>query len=110
MTENGTFDGFNLYAYCCNKPVNYTDVNGCSLKSIFRKAKNLVEAVLHAANTVLVSKGIDTAAIGAKYLDMTKDRYGIYHANFDCWQQFILFILIVLVCTMRFVMLDGHII
>ncbi len=88
LTANGAFGGFNLYAYCCNKPVNYTDVNGCSLKSIFRKAKNLVEAVLHAVNTVLVSKGIDTAAIGARYLDMTKDRYGIYHANFDSWQQY----------------------
>ena len=31
-------------------------------------------------------QGIDTAAIGAFFLNMSKDDSGVYHANFDCWQ------------------------
>ena len=38
-------------------------------------------------NTIAVAIGIDTAAIGAFFLDMTESDDGIYHAAFDCWQQ-----------------------
>ena len=31
--------------------------------------------------------GIDTAAIGAFFLDMWQDNYGVYHASQNCWQQ-----------------------
>lgn len=37
---------------------------------------------------MLVSLGIDTAAVGAYFLDMYKDVSGVYHARFDCWQQY----------------------
>lgn len=47
----------------------------------------MVRTAIHAGNTVLVFIGIDTAAIGAYFLNMKKDKYGVYHANFDCWQQ-----------------------
>jgi hypothetical protein len=32
--------------------------------------------------------GINTAVIGAKFLNMYRDNRGIYHAKFDCWQQY----------------------
>lgn len=32
--------------------------------------------------------GINTAAIGGFLLDMQKDKYGIYHANFNCPPQY----------------------
>ena len=35
----------------------------------------------------MVAIGIDTAALGASLLDMKKDKNGIYHATFNCWQQ-----------------------
>ena len=35
-----------------------------------------------------VAVGIDTAKIGAFFLNMSKDKNGVYHASFDCWQQY----------------------
>ena len=32
--------------------------------------------------------GVKTAEIGAWVLNMKKDKNGIYHAQFDCWQQY----------------------
>lgn len=31
---------------------------------------------------------MDTAAIGAWFLNMNKDKHGVYHAKFNCWQQY----------------------
>jgi len=36
---------------------------------------------------VALSLGVDTAQIGGKLLNMKKDKKGIYHANFNGWQQ-----------------------
>ena len=68
-----------MFSYCGNNPVNYQDVDGSSWKEIFR-------AILHANNSIAVEWDIDTAAIGAFFLDMQKDDKGVYHADFDCWQ------------------------
>lgn len=70
-----------MFLYCGNNPVNYQDVDGSSWKEIFR-------AILHANNSIAVEWDIDTAAIGAFFLDMQKDDKGVYHADFDCWQQY----------------------
>lgn len=35
----------------------------------------------------MIHLGINTAVIGAWFLDMYKDISGRYHAKFDCWQQ-----------------------
>lgn len=34
------------------------------------------------------AKGFDTAAMSASLLQMYRDRKGVYHATFDCWQQY----------------------
>ena len=73
--------GNNMFAYCGNNPVCRYDVGG----EIW---ENLIDAALHIGNTIAVSWGIDTAAIGAKFLMMEPDEYGVYHARVDCWQQY----------------------
>ena len=70
-----------MFSYCGNNPVNYQDVDGSSWKEIFR-------AIPHANNSIAVEWDIDTAAICAFLLDMQKDDKGVYHADFDCWQQY----------------------
>lgn len=55
-------------------------------KELWEGAKNVVSGVIHAGNNIAVAIGIDTAAIGAFFLNMSKDDSGVYHANFDCWQ------------------------
>lgn len=72
--------GENLYAYCGNNPINRYDDNGMSWKTI-------ISWSLHAGNTMARTAGIDMAAIGGLFLDMQEDNEGIYHANFNCWQQ-----------------------
>ena len=80
--------GYNMFAYCGNDPINRYDDGGSSWKSIWNKVKSAVRSVLHNTNTYLRSKGVDTAAVGAYLLNMKKDSNGIYHATFDCWQQY----------------------
>ena len=78
----------NMFAYCGNDPINRYDDEGAIWKSIWEKAKSVVSSILHNANSYLRSKGVDTAAIGGYLLNMEKDSNGIYHAKFDCWQQY----------------------
>ncbi|ORX45937.1 hypothetical protein BCR36DRAFT_357526 [Piromyces finnis] len=49
---------------------------------------NGVNNIIHAGNDVAVKLGIDTAKYGAFFLNMKKDENGVYHADFDCWQQY----------------------
>ena len=79
---------YNLYVYCGNNPVNRYDVGGMFWKEIWEGAKNTVSGVIHAGNNIAVAIGIDTASIGAFFLNMSKDNNGVYHAGFDCWQQY----------------------
>ena len=55
-------------------------------KELWEGAKNVVSGIMHAGNNIAVAIGIDTAAIGAFFLNMSKNDSGVYHANFDCWQ------------------------
>ena len=80
--------GNNMFAYCGNNPVNRYDEQGCAWKSIWEKVKNTVRTILHNVNTRLTRKGVNTAALGAALLGMYPDSNGIYHASFDCWQQY----------------------
>ena len=72
--------GYNMFAYCGNNPIVHLDKKGMRLETD-------IDCVFHTVNTFLVILGYDTAAMGAKFLDMWKDSDGVYHAKFDCWQQ-----------------------
>ena len=50
--------------------------------------KGAVRTSLHTGKTMEVAVGIDTARIGAFVLNMKKDSKGVYHASFNCWQQY----------------------
>ena len=73
--------GHNMFAYCGNNPIVRIDADGTSWKSILK-----IE--LHVGNTIIVALGFDTAEFGASFLDMSKDSSGVYHADFNCWQQY----------------------
>lgn len=70
-----------MFAYCGNNPISRHDVAGMFWK-------DLVSDFLHMVNNFAVAIGIDTAAIGAYFLMMEQDADGVYHASFDCWQQY----------------------
>ena len=72
---------YNLFVYCGNNAVVRYDAAGLFWKELIRD-------VIHAGNDFLRAIGIDTAAIGAFFLMMEEDENGIYHATFDCWQQY----------------------
>ena len=86
--NDGIVININLYSYCDNEPVFRLDSDGTSWKSLWDGFKKAVRSILHGGNTVARSFGIDTAACGAYFLGMKKDRNGIYHATFDCWQRY----------------------
>ena len=48
----------------------------------------LAPAIRIASNVAVKLLGPTAADIGAVILNMSKDEQGIYHANFDCWQQY----------------------
>ncbi len=48
----------------------------------------LAPAIRIASNVAVKLLGQTAADIGAAILDMSKDEQGIYHANFNCWQQY----------------------
>ena len=74
------FNGHNMFAYCGNNPISRYDVGGMFWKETIRGS-------FQAINNAGIERGIDTAAIGAFFLQMYKDNEGVYHASFDCWQQ-----------------------
>ena len=73
--------GNNMFAYCGNNPVMRIDPSGMSWK-------DLIDKILHKGNSAAKKAGIDTASIGALFLQMEKDGNGIYHARTNCWQQY----------------------
>ena len=81
LGANSDLAAYNLYPYCGNNPIIRYDDNGLFFKEIIR-------GIIHAGNAVAIYIGIDTAQIGAYFLNMEKDSEGIYHADFDCWQQY----------------------
>ena len=88
MGANDDWSTYSLFTYCGNCPVDRNDVSGFWWKSCWERAKNFTRKTLNRLNKKLVSLGIDTAAIGALFLNMKKDRNGIYYATFNCWQQY----------------------
>lgn len=48
-----------------------------------------LKAVFHPANAIARHQGIDTARIGAEFLDMEESYYGsgVYHSDVGCWQR-----------------------
>ena len=86
LCANDDHTAYDLYTYCGNCPVDRYDVSGLFWKKLWNGFKKAVRKVLNKSNKIMVSIGINTAAIGAKILDM-ECVDGIYHAKFDCWQQ-----------------------
>ena len=85
MGINSDIGTYNLFSYCGNNPVNRYDNGGKSwFTCLFLYL--LIPPLLYVGNACAVSVGIDVAAIGGKYLEMTKDSDGVYHATFDCFQ------------------------
>ena len=81
MGVNDDVFTYNLFAYCGNNPVCRYDVGGMLWKE-------LISGLLHGINNFAIAIGVDTAAIGALFLMMEQDDSGVYHATFDCWQQY----------------------
>ena len=83
------FLGTNMFAYCGNSPSQRSDQSGFDwLDDLCDLAKAAVSGLLHGANSALRYVGVDTAKLGSYFLDMTQDSNGVYHASFDCWQQY----------------------
>ena len=80
-----------MFAYCGNNPISRYDVGGMFWKEMIRGS-------FQAINNAGIERGIDTAAIGAFFLQMYKDNEGVYHASFDCWQQ----LLGIIICMISF--------
>ena len=55
LTANGDFDGYNLYAYCMNNPVNYSDHAG-SVVTPANAVGAIVAAVIGAVGGAILSK------------------------------------------------------
>ena len=88
IAANDDQSAYMLYSYCGNCPIDRCDVVGFFWKKIFNGIKKTVRKALNKTNKILVLLGVNTAAIGAYILDMDRDSSGIYHAKFDCWQQY----------------------
>ena len=85
----------NLYTYCYNNPVMYADPYGTlpSLSQILHLGNQIGNMVLQWGSAILseLTKkdiSLNTANVGAFFLMMEKDDSGVYHARFDCWQQY----------------------
>lgn len=88
MGANGELSTYDLYTYCGNEPIGRYEIGGMSWRKSWKKIKRTVRTTLNKTNRYLVSLGIDTALLAKFFLNMYKDGKGIYHAKFDCWQQF----------------------
>ncbi|MCQ4115607.1 RHS repeat-associated core domain-containing protein [Ruminococcus sp. zg-921] len=80
--------GTNMFAYCENNPISNVDEHGESINRTWKEVKKYINLGIHYGHTIIRKLGVDTAGIGAWFLQMKKDRYGVYHATFNCWQQY----------------------
>ena len=87
ISSSGTAIGDNIYTYCENNPINRSDREGTFFKEIYNKLKKTVRKITHGVNNILVKMHVDTAKIGSIALQMKKDKQGVYHASYNCWQQ-----------------------
>ena len=87
ISSSGTAIGDNIYTYCENNPINRSDREGTFFKEIYNKLKKAVRKITHGVNNILVKMHVDTAKIGSIALQMKKDKQGVYHASYNCWQQ-----------------------
>ena len=81
MGASSGMSTYNLFVYCGNNPVVRCDCAGTSWK-------DCISGIIHAGHAFLLYIGIDTATIGAFFLNMRADSSGVYHASFNCWQQY----------------------
>ena len=77
LGANGDLAAYNLFAYCSDNPIAFIDESGA-----------FVKLALDLFDRFFTGQGYDTAAFGAKHLDMDfNNRWDSYHARKDCWQQ-----------------------
>ena len=74
-----------MIAYCGNNPVIRSDSSGQQ----WFENQTIIDKFLHDANDFFLSLGVDTAAIGAFFLQMYESHAGVYHASSDGWQKHI---------------------
>ena len=89
------------YAYLPFRGIDNPDTSNMSLNE--KKIRYLLDGIYYVFGILNIIKkdikssmtlvpilinDLDYAEIGGTFLDMKKDENGIYHADFDCWQQF----------------------
>ncbi|MBR2876535.1 MAG: RHS repeat-associated core domain-containing protein [Clostridia bacterium] len=52
LNGNGDLLGFNMFAYCSNNPVMYSDPSGCGLKSVFNYLKRKAKEIYNELNKI----------------------------------------------------------
>ena len=88
----GTYSGLGADS-CKNCPSGTTSKKGSAVcvTQNMQEGKEIisiaVSSIIHNLDAFARKHGIDTAGLGAKLLNMKVDNNGIYHAEFDCWQQ-----------------------
>ncbi len=86
MTESGIFDEVGWFRKIVKVVEKAVDkVATPVVKAIEPILKPAVRIVSNVSVSLLGSRAAD---IGAFILNMSKDEEGIYHANFNCWQQY----------------------
>lgn len=88
ICANNDHSSYALFSYCGNYPINRRDCAGSFWNEIYNGIKNTVSTFLNKTNKTLISIGINTAKIGSYFLNMEQDSSGVYHAKFNCWQQY----------------------
>lgn len=68
----------------------FVDTTVNAISTVVKKLEPIIKPAVKISSYFAIRLiGKDNAAsIGAKILNMKKDEQGIYHADFDCWQQY----------------------
>lgn len=86
LVETGLFDETGWFS---NLVKVVEDTVNSVVDPIVSAVVTMLEPAIRVSSNLAVNLlGEFASDIGAVVLDMGKDRYGVYHADFDCWQQY----------------------